>query len=472
MPGLRLRLACAACSPLLLAALTACDAPKPAHSSAATGPETKVEAPAEDEPKATRQLDASKVPEPKPKAGPVDAAMAELPAPPALDLRPTTPVSEGRFANPEGSDALNPHAVIALDGALLFAGQALDGTKRRGPAPSKRWLGLAPTGADAQPSSTAFEPGSIYAAHYDARNGGQALLVGTRGLAFDARAWFAVASAKGELSVETVIDTPNTTELFAVLPGAASQAGELAVVAGFVDAQAWVASLDEAGQPRWQKYVSSVGYTQARAMLRLPSSPELAVFGGRFQGFGESWWARVPGDGGAGMAGDDVAQDVLSIPGADENQLLRSALAVPGVGLLALGTARKNFEQLHDQLVLASFDPSGRPGGSWVVDAVRVTEVCDAVARPKSNTALVAVLVPSAQTDSETGTLSTELAVVELNFSDGADQKGVQTKAWRVEDSVDWSCAGFVDGPEPGTDLVTHRADEGGLSWRRLALPE
>ncbi|KIG12966.1 hypothetical protein DB30_00850 [Enhygromyxa salina] len=385
-----------------------------------------------------------------------DLLAVDLPPAPKLEPLAITPAREGSFAFPEGTDELAPRAAVALRGGLLLAGQAYF-ERRPGPPPNSwRWLGFTPASGDA-PSSVKSELGAIRAAVANGQGG--ALLCGTSGIGFDVRGWFGVANERAQLGLEVALDTPNSTEMFDLLPGAA--AGELAVMTGYVDAQAWLVSLDPKGAQRWQKYIGSYGYTQARALVRLDGARgDLLTIGTRAKGFGESWWATIPGDGGDQEGSEDVTQDKLSIAGADQHQMLRAIVDVGEAGFIALGTAKRNHVQAHDQALAVGFGRDGAVLWTKVLDDLRisgaVTGVSGGLGKPGAGLFVVEVPGPDAESLSA-------LALLEVSTT--------ASSARELQGSVGWSSAGFVEGAEHAA-VLTYAPNDIGIVWRELPIPE
>jgi hypothetical protein len=397
---------------------------------------------------------------PKP-TGPVeppirkDLLAEDLPPVPTLSPVTLTTVDAGEFAWPEGTDELAPRAAVAVRDGLLLAGQAYLGRKPRWPSPSWRWLGFVPTSGE--PSASKLDTGAIRAAISD--GAGKALVAGIHGEQTDPRGWFAIIGGNGAIELQADLASPSATELFDLLPG--TSPGELAVVGGYVDAQGWLVSLDRAGAPRWEKFLGSYGYTQTRALARLDAS--LLALGSRGESFGEFWFAISPADGGADPSPADVAQTKLEIEGADVHQILRLVVDLGSAGIVALGTAKKNHIQAHDQVVAVGFDRTGAVKWSKVIADLRVTEVFGgrAVAvgggRPDLSAKFV-VELPG------TDAAATALALLEVS-ADGAT-----TVARSIADTEGWRSAGFVEGADSAI-VLGYGASEGGIRWRRLALP-
>lgn len=443
---------------LLCLALAACPtAPKQAEQDAPgpSAPDSSTKSSAKPSTPELSSLEPA-APKQQPEIVRTDLVAEDLPAIPKLEALAATELGSGQFAFPESTDELAPRAAVSLGEGLLLVGQAYLDRRPGTPPQSWRWAGFVPSGGG-EPRSTLHDPGAIRAAI--AHEGG-ALVTGTRGVGFDSRGWFAKVSSDGTITSEAALESPNSTELFAVLPGRGD--AELAIVGGYVDAQGWLVSLDSldlAATPRWEKYIGSYGYTQVRGLVRLDEGQLLAI-GVRGQQFGESWAALAPGDGGGTAAGDDVEQIKIEIAGADQNQMLRVIVDVGAAGYLAFGTAKRNHIQAHDQLLAVSFDRKGKLGWSRVVPEVRVTDVV--AVRRVDDGATVLVVVPS----SDASEAETALALVHT-----PSDPSKPSRARRLADSEGWTAVGFVDG-SPNAELITAQRIESGLEWRRLAVQQ
>jgi hypothetical protein len=440
-------------APTLLAVFALACA-KPKDEPAGTGAEAKAQpsSPGEEAASGAETPEAEIQPNTPPKAQIVrkDLLAKDLPEPPTLASLALTPAGAGVFAFAEGSDELAPRAAVALEGGLLLAGQAYLGRQPGKPPTSWRWLGFVPNEGEAR--STKLESGAIRAASADAKGG--ALLAGVRGTGFDMRGWFASVDGQGQLGLQVDIEGTQAAEMFDLLPGA--RKGELALVAGYADAQAWFISLDAAGEQRWHKYVSSYGYTQARAVARLDGeAADILAVGTRSQGFGEAWWAKVPGDGGADPSPEGVEQDKLTITGADPNQMLRAIVDLGPAGYVALGTAKLNYIQDHDQVLAVGFDRAGTPSWSKVIPKLRVTDVFGG--RADGEVARFVVGLPPAEPGGANG-----LGLVEL-------RAGGESSAQSLAESGGWLSAGFVEGAE-ASELVVYAPTPQGVAWRRVPL--
>jgi hypothetical protein len=419
--------------------------------------EPRPEAKSEPEPKSADKEVAApepakpEVPEP-PKPAPIrkDLLAENLPPVPALESMTLTASDEGSFAWPEGTDELAPRAAVAVRGGLVLAGQAYLDRQPRRISSSWRWLGFVPTSGE--PSSSKLDAGAIRAAISDGE--GNALVVGNCGEQSDPRGWFAIVGGDGVLELQVDLDSPTATEMFDLIPG--SEPGELAVVGGYVDAQGWLVSLDRGGAQRWQKFIGSYGYTQVRALTRLDGQPgQLLALGTRSKKFGESWWAKSPADGGADASPADVVQDKIEIAGADVHQMLTAVVDLGSAGIVALGTAKQNHIQAHDQVVAVGFDRSGAVVWSKVIADVRVTGVYGG--RAVGQVASFVVELPADTTEAALG-------LIEISGD------GTTTKARRIADTEGWHAAGFVEGDASASVLGFVQTDAG-IRWRRLALP-
>jgi hypothetical protein len=380
-----------------------------------------------------------------------DLLAEDLPPVPTLEPVTLTALDEGAFAWPEGTDELAPRAAVVVRDGLLLVGQAYLDRQPRQISSSWRWLGFVPTSGEA--SASKLEAGAIRAAIADGE--GNALLLGTRGEQSDPRGWFAIVGGDGALELQVDLESPSATEMFDLIPG--TEPGELAVVGGYVDAQGWLVSLDRGGAERWQKFIGSYGYTQIRALARLDGKDaQLLALGTRGQKFGESWWAKSPADGGVDPSPSDVTQDKLEIAGADVHQTLRAVVDLGSAGIVALGTAKQNYIQAHDQVIAVGFDRSGALTWSKVIADVRVTEV--AGARAVDGAASFVVELPAGATQ------AAGLALIEIS-ADGAT-----TRARRIADTEGWHSAGHVEGSESAI-VLGFVPTETGIRWRRLALP-
>jgi hypothetical protein len=379
-----------------------------------------------------------------------DLLAEDLPPVPTLESVTLTASDEGSFPWPEGTDELVPRAAVAVRDGLLLAGQAYLARQPRRISRSWQWLGFVPRSGE--PSSSKLDKGAIRAAIADGE--GNALVVGTRGEQDNPRGWFAVVGGDGVLGLQVDLDSPSMTEMFDLIPGA--QPGEFVVVGGYVDAQGWLVSLERGGAQRWQKFIGSHGATQVRALARLDGSPgPLLALGTRAQKFGEFWWGRSPADGGADASPADVTQDKIEIAGADVHQMLSAVVDLGGAGIVALGTAKKNHIQAHDQVVAVGFDRSGAVAWSKVLADVRVTEVYGG--RAVGGVASFVVELPADESEAALG-------LIEIS-GDGA-----QVRSRRIADTDGWHAAGFVEGAESALVLGFVPTDAG-IRWRRLALP-
>lgn len=378
-----------------------------------------------------------------------DLFAEDLPPVPTLEQTDFEALASGELGFPEGTDELAPRAALALSGGLLLAGQAYLDRQPGAPPQSWRWTGFVPTEGEAR--STLHDHGAIRAGIV---HDGVGLLTGTRGTGWETRGWFAKVTADGTVIDEVALDTPNTTEMFDLVPGRTK--GERVVLGGYVDAQGYLISLDAAGQRRWEKYIGSYGYTQVRALARLDGG-ELLTVGTRAEAFGEAWSAIAPGDGGKSAAPDDVVQTKLEIDGADPNRMLRVIVDLGPDGYVALGTAKRNHLQAHDQLLAIGFDRAGTMTWAHVVESARVTDILGAHA----HLGIVHVIISVPLDDSPQP--ATALALFHLVTS------GTE---WTVQlaDTGGWTSAGFIEG-STGIELLAYTPSKTGIRWQRLRSP-
>lgn len=432
-------------APLLGLAVLAC---KPASNDA---PARSNDAPQPEAPEPERNpADIELVPPKKANYIREDLLGKDLPPAPKLESMPATVLASGELPFPEGTDELAPRVALALGDGLLLAGQAYLDRRPGTPPQTWRWTGFIPT--DGEPRSTLFEQGAIRAGIADEQGG---LLTGTRGVGFPVRGWFGRVDDAGEMVQEIALETPNSTEMFDLVPGVND--GEQVVLAGYVDAQGWLISLDIAGRKRWEKYIGSHGSTQVRAIEWLHRG-DLLVVGSRAQKFGEAWFAVAPGDGGPSAAPDDVTQAQAEPDGADPNRMLRAIVRLGDSGFLAFGTARRNHLQAHDQLLAIGLDANGVQLWARVLDGVRVTDIHGA--RAHDGQAQVLVSVPLDDTQQP----ATALARVTVGFDAGAP-----IVARQLTDSAGWTSAGFIDGSREN-DLLGYAPSKAGVAWRRLTF--
>jgi hypothetical protein len=412
------------------------DAPKPDRPTAETTPAMEL------------QPQPAKGPEPIRK----DLIAEDLPAPPSLESLDAIALASGELGFPEGTDELAPRTALALGGGLLLAGQAYLDRRPGAPPQSWRWTAFVPQSGE--PRSRLHDPGAIRAGIV---HDGAGLLTGTRDLGWEARGWFAKVDADGTITDETALDTPDTTEMFDLVPGRAS--GELVVLGGYVDAQGYLISLDAGGQRRWEKYIGSYGYTQVRALARLDAGALLLV-GTRAQGFGEAWSAIAPGDGGKDAGPDDVEQTKIEIDGADPNRLVRAIVDLGPTGYVALATAKLNYLQAHDQLLAIGFDRAGAVTWTRVIEGVRVTDILATRAHEGRVRALVSVPLDAGPQP------KAALALVTIS-----PDPTTPIVARQLSETSGWTSAGFIEGVA-APELIAYTPSTSGISWRRLSSTE
>ena len=386
----------------------------------------------------------------KPEVVRTDLVASDLPSPPTLDEFEPDVTATGSFDYPEGTDEIAPRAVVELGkGGLGLVGQVYFQRRPGRPPETWRWIGFAPESGVA--TSTKLGPGAIRAAIPSADGG--ALVVGSRVGSEKARGWFAQLDASATVTLERDLDSPSLTEMFALVPGVASQAGELAVVGGYVDAQGWLVSISEAGERRWHKFLGSYGYTQIRGLARLDGeSGDLFAIGARSETFGESWAARVPGDGGPDASPEGAAQFKVEVAGSDPHQMLEALVDLGAGGFVALGTAKRNFIQAHAQVIAVGFDREGKQTWSRVVPELRATSIVGGEARDG-----VARFVIGVPLDAE----AERSALALLELKPGAEGEVVTRQ---IVDTSERSAAPMAGG------VLVYGQTKTGIAWRRASL--
>lgn len=396
-------------------------------------------------------------PEPPKPSGPAvppgreDLVATDLPAPRSLDALTLERTRAGSFKFASATDEIAPRAALSLGESLALVGQAYFERRPGNPLQSWRWWGVAPAGATETLASNTRATGAIRAAIPNGEGG--ALLAGTVGPTGNGRGWIGSIDASGNLGLDVELDSQSLTEMLDLLPGRADDPEEHAVALGYLDAQGWVLSLDAKGQVRWQKFVSSSGYTQIRAAARLDSGDMLAL-GTVAKEFGDAWSALLPRDGGPDPSPAGVEQGVISIEGADKNQMLQVLVDIGEGGFVGLGTAKRNHIQAHAQLIAVGFDREGKTNWSRALPEVRAVSILGASGA--GGRARFVLEVPDAAGASA-------LAILEL-------RAGGEHSAKQLADSAGWSSAGFVEGAAK-PQVLSYRPSTEGIEWVAYALP-
>lgn len=434
MPPRRVALAL----PLLTLACSAPAAPQKADAAAAKA-ETKPEQAKPDKPP---RAPLKKLP---PKiTPPPELAAKELPAAPSLPSLALESAGEGKVAAPEGLGVVLPHVALQLGEGLLIAGQgfiAYDPQIRA----TEVWQVQVFAPTQGEPRATKGESGSIRTGMRDPEGG--ALLVGSRGVGMDVQVWASRVTAKGEPGPAISLDSLGYSDVLAVIPGAT---GELAALAGFADATAWLVSLDASGAKRWQPQLDERdGFPQLRALARVGDGSLLGV-GVVAQRDGDPWWVRVGSDGSEQARGKIVE---FEGPPLDRNRMLYAIVDRGAAGFVALGLAKRAVAQDHDQVFAVGFDASGNPSWARALEDVRATQIRGA--QSLGDAALFVLEVPSAG--------GSAVALLRV-----AGEQGETTRAEQIAGSEGKRSAGFVQGAAAPELLLA--GIEGELTWQRAKV--
>lgn len=425
--------------PLLALACSAPAAPQPA--SKADLKDLKAEADAK--PAKPARAPVKKLP---PKiAPPPELAAKDLPAAPSLPSVTLERASEGKVALPEGLGVVLPHVALQLGEGLLLGGQGFivyDPQIRA----TEIWQVhvFVPTQGEAR----AFkgESGSIRSGTRDAEGG--ALLVGSTGVGMGVQVWATRVTAKGEAGPPLSLGLLGYSDVLATIGGGSE--GELASLAGFADASAWLVSLDAAGAKRWQPPLDErEGFPQLRALARVEGGGVLGV-GVVAQREGDPWWVRVAADG-----SEQARGRVVEFEGTppDRNRTLYAIVDRGAAGFVALGLAKRAVAQDHDQVFAVGFDGTGNPSWARAIEGVRAKSIRGAQAH--GDEALFVLEVP--------GEAGGAVALLHV----GGEQ-GETTRAEQIAGSEGKRSAGFVQGA--ATPELLLAGIEGELSWQRTKV--
>jgi hypothetical protein len=383
---------------------------------------------------------------------------AEAPAAiPSLQLTRLETEREGSFMLPEDTDELMPRAAVVLGRGFAVVGEAHARGRPDHPPQTWRWVGyVSDVDQASEGVGTKLAAGSIRAAVSDGKGG--ALLVGSVASGTDARGWFGVLDAKGVVGRQLELDGEASTELVGLLAGHGPD--QHALVLGNVDGQGWVASLGSRGAVRWDSYVGSGDSVQNHAAARVAGERgDVLAIGTRVQlgGESESWWALIPDHGGADAK---VEQGNFEIEGADRLQTLDAIVDLQGTGFLALGRAKRERAQDHDQVIAVGFDRTGEPTWIRVLERFRAIEIYGGAGNPALlGAANFVVRVPI------TGGEGTS-ALAWLEIYPGVD--GILVPR-QLAGTIGWESAGFIEDRE-GSAIVTFKRTETGIDWRILPL--
>ncbi|PRP96027.1 hypothetical protein [Enhygromyxa salina] len=379
------------------------------------------------------------------------------PAIPSLLLEKLEIERAGSFILPEGTNELTPRAAVALDRGFALVGEAVS---IDGPAQTRRWVGFVST-ADrvSEGAGVQLGTGSIHAAISDDKGG--ALLVGDVGSWPNARGWFGTLDAKGAVTTELELASEAPTQMFDLLAGHGPE--QRALLVGNVDARGLVVSIGPRGDVRWQTFVSNSGATQIHASARVHGvRGNVLAIGTRAQGAGvsESWWSTIAD----GPAGTDarVEQGRFQIAGADPDQVLEVIVDLgDDIGFLALGRARRDLVQDHDQIIAVGFDRTGAPTWSRALEYFRGMEIYGAAVDPeRPGIANFVVRIPI-------GGDKGRSALGWLDICPGVDGILIPRQLAGTEG---WASAGFIEGREGRPAILTYARTETGIDWRVLPL--
>ncbi len=366
---------------------------------------------------------------------------ADWPPPiPGLLLDKLAVEREGSFALPDGADQLTPRAAVAIGDGFALVGDARVGHRQR-------WLGFAP--GDGSARELSFDAGSITAAISDGDGG--ALLAGHAGLDGDARAWFGALDGRAKLTASVELDGDAPVDVVDVLAG--HEPDERALLLGNVSSRGWALSFDERDRVRWKTDPGELGSTLVHAGVWVPAAGgELLVIGTRPEGAGEAAWSRR----------DDgrFEQGEFAIEGADPIRTLDAIVALDhDMGFIALGRAKRETTQDHDQVIAVGFDRRGQPTWARVLEHFRASEIYGGtIHRGQPGVAHFLARIPVG------GEPSTALGWIEI--CPGVD--GVVV-ARQIAGTLGWESTGFVDGRDDGA-MLTYMRTAAGIDWRVLLV--
>lgn len=350
---------------------------------------------------------------------------------------------EGTFALPEGADVITPRAAVALGDDLALVGDAQAGH-------SRRWVGLAPIKGPTR--GTMLDAGTIRAAISDGKGG--ALLIGADG---DARPWFGALNARGVVSSNKLLDSDEPINLTDVLAGLGNDEhalllGNLAAHDG--GAHGWLGSIDARARIQQQLQLTDLGAARIQSGARIPGEAnEVLVVGAQLDDGSAAWWARLG-------ATEVRAHGKVEIEDADPIRTLDAIVPLDHeMGFIALGRARREAEQDHEQAIAVGFDPSGAPTWTRVLDHFRAIEIYGGTVHERVRGVVHFVArIPIDRAG------NTALAWIEI--CPGVDGALVTRQ---IAGTAGWQSAGFVEGREDGAILAYSRTDSG-MDWRILLV--
>lgn len=376
---------------------------------------------------------------------PASLTAKDLPPAPPLASATLELASEGRVALPEGIGVVLPHAALQLEQGLLLAGQAFEVYDPQIRA-TEVWHYQAFVPTSGEPRSSQGESGSIRTGALDGRGG--ALLVGSLGVGLEVRAWAGRINSDGSPGEPLVLDSPNHSDALTLVMG--GPADELAVLAGFADAMAWMLALDSSGAKRWSPQLDDRGgFPQLRALARVDAQALLGV-GVVAQRDGDAWWVRMTSEGSEQARGTITEFEGTPL---DRNRMLYALVDRGEAGLVALGLAKRAVVQDHDQVFAVGFDRGGAPTWARTIDVVRAKQIRGATSL--AGAALFVLEVPS-----ESGSA---LALLRI-----AGPEGGELRVEAIAGSEGKRAAGFVQGAATPELLIADTS--GTLAWQRAKV--
>jgi hypothetical protein len=366
---------------------------------------------------------------------------------PVADAPPTIPGQlldklaserEGTIALPEDVGEITLHGAIALAGGLAFVGQA---RMREGTAHG--WIGLAPDKGSA--SARQIDASSIDAVISDGKGG--ALFVGDA----SAQAWFGALNGRGVMNSSTDIDGPAPIDMVDILAG--HEDGERALLLGNAGTAGWVVSLDARGAVRWQ---SQIGDEATRILAGIRAPAELLVVGTRRDGdANQAWWGRF-----TPPVTAKLEQGSFELENADPIRSLEAIVDLDhDMGFIALGRAKRELDQPHDQALAVGFDRSGQPTWTRLLDHFRTFEIYGGATHHElRGTAHFVTRIPITGED--------ESALAWLKMCPG--HNGV-LEIRQLAGTIGWQSAGFIEGRDDAA-IAAYRQTEAGLEWKILRI--
>jgi hypothetical protein len=127
-------------------------------------------------------------------------------------------------------------------------------------------------------------------------------------------------------------------------------------------------SVDARGAIRWQRHVGEGSPTQILAGVRIPGERGDVLTVGSQCG-----WGRLAGPVDAEAP---LEQGKFEIEGADPTRTLDAIVALGhDMGFIALGRAKRERVQAHDQVIAVGFDRAGQPTWTRLLDHFRAMQI-------------------------------------------------------------------------------------------------